>query len=148
MVKRVITQKELMDSNIQDKEVARELINELCKYDILVTHYGQRYDIPAIRTVALYWNLDFPVYGTIYNVDTWNIAKSKLRIHSNRLESIMMHLGYTGKTSLEPRVWRRAASGDKAALSRILYHNEKDVVVLEQIHKRLEKFSRVNKTSI
>jgi len=53
-----------------DKRVVKSLIQEMMKYDRLVTHYGTRFDIPFIRSRALACNVEFPPYGSIIHNDT------------------------------------------------------------------------------
>lgn len=129
-----------------DKRIVKDLIADMLKFDRLVAHYGRRFDLPYIRTRALIMGIDFPHFGSIQNDDTWVIARKKLKLNNNRLETIDRALnGESIKTHLTPKYWIAGARGDKKALAYILDHNEKDVIALEDIWLKLNKF--VSKTN-
>ena len=129
-----------------DKRIVTELIKDMMKFDRVVTHYGRRFDLPYIRTRALIMDIPFPHFGSIQNDDTWVIARRKLRLNSNRLETIERALcGEALKTHLTAKYWIAGARGDKKALDYILDHNIKDVLALEKIWYKLRDF--VSKTN-
>lgn len=129
-----------------DKRLVKNLIEDILKFDRLVTHYGRKFDLPYIRTRALIMGIDFPHFGSIQNDDTWVIARRKLKLNSNRLETIDRAFnGESIKTHIQPKYWIAGARGDKRALKYILEHNEKDVIALEGIWLKLNKF--VSKTN-
>jgi uncharacterized protein YprB with RNaseH-like and TPR domain len=138
---------------IQDYRVTKSLTNCMKNYQWIITFYGTYFDIPFSRTKALFWkrfddSIEFPIYSTVKHHDVYFDVKSKLRLHSNRLEAAANVLGITGKNHVEPQYWRRALSGDEESLKWILDHNINDVIVLEKVHKKLELFVAGRKTSI
>jgi len=122
-------------------------VENLKKFDRIITHYGRRFDLPYIRTRALILGIDFPHFGSIQNDDTWVIAKRKLKLNSYRLDIIekAFHNGNSIKTQLQPKYWIAGARGDKKALNYILEHNKNDVIALEDIWQKLHNF--VSKTN-
>ena len=109
----------------------------------------RRFDIPFLRTRALYWGLDFPDYKSLVVTDCYDIVKAKLRLHRNRLESVCDAFDIPSKEHrLTPEVWVRAMAGDKKSLDYILKHNREDVISLEAVWKKLERFARNSKVSI
>jgi uncharacterized protein YprB with RNaseH-like and TPR domain len=133
----------------EDKEVVRQLIKDMEKFDRVVTYYGKRFDIPFIRTRALSMGLEFPPYGAQKHTDLYFTAKHKLKLSSNRLENVCRTiLNKTQKTRVEGRYWRAASRGDEASIEYILDHNKKDVLDLEKIYNRLVGFGRQVDTSI
>jgi uncharacterized protein YprB with RNaseH-like and TPR domain len=149
----IITQKEILAGEF-DKRVVTELIAAMKEYDILYAHYGSdfRFDIPFIRTRALKHGLEstLPLKNTVFIMDTYPTAKAKLKLHSNRLESLAVHLGVTNvkKTPLNSEHWMNGAVGDKDALAYIYLHNKRDVQLLERVHKRLKPVERPTYRSI
>lgn len=132
-----------------DKRITKDLINEILTLDRIVTHYGRKFDIPYIRTRALINNLEFPSFGTIVNDDTYYMAKYKLKLNSNRLETIAQTLfGKSEKTHLDGAIWLSAVRGDKKALNYVLEHNKTDVIELEKVWLKLKGFVGVRNTSI
>lgn len=143
----VIKPKEI--TTTQDKRIVKSCIAEIRKYDRLCHQYGDRCDVPLIRTRALYHNLDFPAYGEIYTTDLWKIAKNKLVLSSNSQKVISKVLyGKTEKTEVESGIWIAASQGDKKALNKILKHCEADVRDLERNAKKLMPFVRLARCSI
>ena len=49
-----VTQKEVIGKQF-DLRIVKSLLEELRKYNVIVTYYGTRFDIPFIRTRAEYW---------------------------------------------------------------------------------------------
>lgn len=148
ILKNVITKKDIKKypPDQTDKRVVQELVNDLKKFDRIVTHYGRRFDLPYIRTRALIMGIPFPHFGSIVNDDTWVIARRKLKLNSNRLDTIERALcGEAIKTRFTAKYWIAGSRGDKKALDYILDHNEKDVIALERIWLKLKDF--VSKTN-
>jgi len=143
----VITKKEIFDYKF-DERLVKELLEAFKKYDVLYTHYGsdRRFDLPFIRTRAFRWGLekDLPNYMDKFIMDTYPIARNKLRLHSNRLGCIGEAVGIEGikKTPLSPRRWELAKAGHPDALEYISKHNKHDVILLERIHKKLKVIER------
>jgi len=136
-----------------DYRIVKTCIDVLKKADRVVGHYSTYFDIPFLRTRALYWNIDFPEYGSIYHTDVWKIARRKLRLHSNRQGSVaeaVLHQNI--KTRIHPQIWLDIQFGSKAkkekAINYIVDHNIKDVKQLESNYLKLRKFVREGRNSI
>jgi uncharacterized protein YprB with RNaseH-like and TPR domain len=115
------------------------------QFTCLYGYYSNRYDFPFIRTRALFWGIEFVPYGEIEIKDLYYLAKFKLRMHSNRLEAVCDLIGVKGKTHLEPKMWILANTGNEEALSYVLEHNKWDVIILEEVHKKLGGFEAKTK---
>ena len=150
----IMTKRDLRRRQL-DMRVVETCLQEMKKYDRLVGHYSERFDFPFIRSRALYWGLDslVPRYGDIVQTDTWRMAKTLLKISSNRQENIArLLLGATGgeplKTRIDSRHWLSALQGDKEALDYILDHNIRDVKELKNNYDRLKAFARQSGKSL
>ena len=142
--KSCITPREISQRKF-DKRLCEQFLQDIQKFDVIWFHYGEdgKFDIPTIRTrLAINGLLDQyeSIEKNIHIRDTYPIAKLKLNLSSNRLDMIADALGVTTvkKTRLDLPVWMKAAYGDPKALSYIFDHNWKDVLVLEQIVKKLK----------
>lgn len=142
-----ITKKEIFDFDF-DKRVVKELLDELKNVDIVVTYNGTNFDIPFIRTRALKWNYDFPKYGSIAHWDLYFRVKSQFRTHRKSLAVITEFLGIDGKTPIKSETWFKGTYGDEKSLKAILDHNKADVVILEELYKRIGEFSKWTRKSI
>lgn len=112
-----------------------------------------RFDIPYLRTRAVMHDRDtalgFPRQGELIHTDTWLIARSKFKFHSNRQNIIAETLfNETIKTRIDHRAWRRALQGNTAAIRESLDHCEKDVVELQENFEAMLPFYKLTRTSI
>lgn len=123
-----------------DKRIVEQLVETLKLFKRIYTFYGTNFDIPMARTRALYHGLDFIPYGLLEHKDVYYMARSLLRIHSKRLESVCDLLGIKGKTHLEPRYWVMANTGNSEAINYISEHNRLDVIILEKAHRKLQEY--------
>jgi len=132
-----------------DKRIVKHLIDILFKFDRIVTHYGRKFDLPFIRTRALIDGIPFPGYGSLFNDDTYSMARRKLKLNSNRLDSIARTLfGHSDKTHLDGAIWTSAARGDRESIKYILDHNKIDVIELRKIWYALKEYVPYRRTSI
>jgi len=143
----LITTREARDKN--DKRIIKSAIEEIKKYDRIVTYYGSGFDIPWTRSRALKHRLDFPAYKDLYHTDVYYIARNKLKIHSNRLGAVCQFLGIPAKDHpMTPELWERAGAGQKEALETILLHCKEDVESTDAVFNVLLTHTMVNKRSI
>ena len=148
LIGRALTPEE-MHSDVYDRDLIRECIDAMSKLDVCVTFYGSRFDIPTIRTRALFYKIPFPKHGTIKSCDVWRIARGKLNLHSNRLENICSFYGIPAKQhKMSPQVWTKSLSGDQKALDYVWAHNKEDVYSLEKVYNLLIPFSHGKWSSI
>lgn len=132
-----------------DKKVVTNIIKDMMKFDLLVTFYGTKFDIPFIRTRALNLRLKFPEFGTIQHKDMYFAARSKLRLSSNRLINVgRIILGKSTKTRIDSRHWIKALQGDARAINYIYDHCKRDTADLEKVYKKLLPFIKNTSRSI
>lgn len=133
----------------EDKRLVRQCLKDLGQFDRIVTYYGSRFDVPFLRARALSMDLDFPNYGTLKHTDLYFIIRGRVALSSKRLENACrVLLGHTEKTRIDSKYWRAGARGDKESLKYILDHNQKDVLDLERLYKKMIHFSKPTDTSI
>ena len=128
-----ITKEELM-SEKQDARITELLVEEMNKYDVIFTYYGTRFDIPFIRTRAMYHGTYFPLYKQKAHKDLYYVVRSKLKLHRSSLQAATEFFGIAGKTRVKPDMWRKARYGDEKAMKYVYDHNVADVVILEKLH--------------
>lgn len=160
IVSSTITKDELFNGTY-DQRLVEDLIRELKKYNIIITYYGTGFDLPFIRAKALHYNIPFPSFTTIegargglrlepeiYHWDLFYLVKSKLRLSRKSLDNACDYLGIKGKTDIDKDMWRKAKYGDPFSLKYVLDHNIGDVVILEELHDRLEPFKKWERKGI
>lgn len=137
------------EKEILDARLVKSCVNALGTIDIVIGHYLSRFDIPFLRTRAIMLGIDFPEYGKLKMIDTYDIAKSKLCLHSKRQNVIAEALhGKTEKTRLDFHSWIGALQGKKKDLEYVLTHCLHDVKDLERNYNKLKPFTRYNLRSI
>lgn len=119
-----------------DKEVVSAAKAVLDTADVWVHWYGDRFDIPFVNTRLLHHGL--APLAPVPSVDGWRIARNRLKLHSNRLQSVLTFLEVGDKTALTPQVWERAAAGDAKAIKYIEVHCKVDVEKLELAYQRIK----------
>ena len=131
-----------------DKELTKRLIKDFSKFDVVVTYYGTKCDLPYMRTRALKWKLGFPNYGYIKHVDMYYLVKNKLSLNRNSLASACALLGIKGKNHVFGDIWIRAVTGHQKSIDYIHGHNLLDVIILEKLYDRMITFSAKSNRSI
>jgi len=145
----------LSTSEIRKGKFDEALLSELCKslfkFNRIVVHYGadRKFDIPFVRTRALKYGYDFPLYKDIYVTDTWAICDAKLKLRNNRLGTVCGFFGIEAKTHpMTEDVWLKSSIGDKDALEYIWVHNVEDVDSLKALYEKIVPFVNKGKRSI
>lgn len=142
-----VEKSEIFDGTF-DKRIIKSLLKELENIDILLTYYGTGFDIPYIRTRALYHGIVFPAYGSIYHFDVYYRIRRLLKLHRNSMDAASRFFGIEGKTHVNIEMWQKAAYGDKDALGEILDHNIEDVKITEELFNIVEDYSKWTRRSI
>lgn len=119
-----------------DKSMLNEFIKVANHADELVGHNGDKFDLTWIRTRCLVHGIEmFPRYTTI---DTLKIARQQFRFNSNKLNYIATYLGIGEKIKTEFGLWKDVLlKNDREALAKMIEYCKKDVVLLEEVFKRL-----------
>ncbi len=142
VLSRVITKKELFSDDM-DKAVVTSLVSDIRKFDILVTYYGTRFDIPFIRTRAVHHGMDYPAYGENIHIDLYYLIRNKFQLTRNSLKvACEFLLGDSDKTMVEWKHWMKAMQGNKEALDYIYEHNVYDVLDLEKLYDKVIPFRK------
>lgn len=130
---------EFQKNPTNDYYVLKEASKILADADMIVGHYSSRFDFPYIQSRLLYHGL--PILPNIQHVDTWRIARYKMKLNSNRLASITGFFAFEEKTPLTGPIWVRAAAGHKPSIKYVVEHCKQDVIVLEQVYKKIRPLS-------
>lgn len=133
----------------EDRRIVKHLTDVLPDFDLIVTYYGTKFDLPFIRTRAVQLGIEFPPYGAVKHKDVYYMIRHKFKLSSNRLaQATKVLLGESQKTAIEYKYWRAAARGNGEALAYVLDHNRKDVLDLERLYNKVIGFARERNVSI
>lgn len=118
-----------------DKALVKEASKILTEADAWLTWYGKRFDVPFVNSRLIQHGL--PPLPPIPHIDGWMVARSKLKLHSNRLASVCAFLGLEEKTPINQHIWVRATAGHLPSIRYVIEHCRQDVAVLEQCYEPL-----------
>lgn len=120
-----------------EKRLLKDVSKKLLDSDVWLTHFGTHYDIPFVNTRLLYHQL--PILPPNYaHIDTWKIARNRLKTRNNRLITLSEFLGTDDeKNAIKPEQWIRALGGHSPSMDYIVEHCRRDVLVLEEVYTRL-----------
>lgn len=131
-----VTPKEAINND--DKRIVQSLINLLSEADIVVTHNGDRFDLPRINTRAIVNRIPPPL--PYISIDTLKVAKRSFAFTSNKLDYINKMLGLPQKQNTDMSLWRDCFHGKKEGLKRMLEYNINDVRIHEQTYLTMRPY--------
>lgn len=135
--------KDFKKGRLPDKRVVKRCIEDMKKFDVLVTYFGTRADLPYIRTKAMMNDIKFPEYGEIIHLDLYYHIRNKFSLHRNSQQvACETLLGSTEKTRFEPKIWLEALFGSEGAIDMISDHCRKDVRDLERLYDKTIPFKK------
>jgi hypothetical protein len=154
LIKRAISLDDL-HKGVFDKNLIARFILDTSEFTHLIWHYGtdRRFDVPFLRTRAVKWGLPFPEHKCLYVADTYPILRNKFKLHSNRLETACDFFDIPAKKhKLNSDIWLNMITGNRKLMQKsldyILIHCVEDVLALEQLWKKISRFTRLGKNSI
>lgn len=129
------------DKNQDDKFMLEQFIDVMNEADILVAHFGDKFDMKWVKTRALKHGLEMlPNYVT---VDTKWLASKHFYLNSNKLDYIAKFLGFEGKIQTEPELWDKIIlEKDNKALIQMIEYCEEDVRQLEKVYNKLKVWDK------
>ena len=120
-----------------ERRLLIDVSERMLSADVWLGHYSTWYDLPFLNSRLLYHKL--PILPPNFSqLDTWKIAKNRLKLRNNRLVTISEFIGTRDeKNAIKPEQWLRALSGHRPSMDYIVEHNRRDVLVLEEVYNRL-----------
>lgn len=124
-----------------DREVVKAAKKVLENADGWVGWYSRYYDECFINTRLLaHRQTPLPPMGNCH-IDAWRIARYRMKLNSNRLDTVSKFLGVEEKTPLSGPIWIKAQAGHKPSLNYVYKHCVQDVLVTEQVYNLIKPLS-------
>lgn len=127
---------EVLEEN--DVRITKSLAALLNEADIVITHNGDRFDLPKIKSRLIVNRL--PMVTPYVSIDTCKIAKRQFGFSSNKLQGLSDVLGFDGKDETDFDLWKRCMEGDLKALAYMEKYNKQDVKLLEDVYLELRPY--------
>lgn len=126
-----------------DKHIATQFASVLNEADFVVAHNGKKFDIPVMNTRFVVNGIKPPSPYKI--IDTLTIAKKEMRFRRNSLAHLAEVLKCNHKKLTHSKfagfdLWSECMKGNKEAWAEMELYNRYDVIVLEEVYKKLRPY--------
>ena len=123
-----------------DSRIVGSIWELMCEADIVVAHYGDRFDIPMLNSRFIING--FPPPTNFTSIDTKSIASQNFKFISNKLDALAIYFGFAKKLHTDFMLWRRCMEGEESALQEMLTYNKRDVTLLEEVYLKLRPYAK------
>lgn len=121
-----------------DEKTVRELWKVFDEADIIIAHYGSKFDIPLMNARFVYYGLPPPSPYKV--IDTKEIAGKIFKFPSNKLEGLCRFFGLGSKMKTDFQLWKDCMSGKQSAWKKMVSYCKRDVVKLEKVYLKLRPY--------
>lgn len=121
-----------------DCRILLNLKGLLDEADIVVSHNGDKFDLPRINTRFLLNNIPTPT--PYQSVDTYKVVRNQFSFASNKLDFLATKFGFPNKIETTFELWSRCVDGEEEALIAMERYNKYDVELLENVYLRLRPY--------
>jgi DNA polymerase elongation subunit (family B) len=130
----VVTSKEAKKQD--DSRIMKSMWELLNEADIVITHNGDKFDIPKLNTRFLIHGMNPPL--PYISIDTLKQLRKTFKFTSNKLDYVNLQLGLHRKMENGGfELWNACYKGDETALKTMAEYNVKDVRILEELYLKL-----------
>lgn len=127
-----------------DRKIVASMFKLLDEADVVVAHYGKKFDLPTIIGRGAIHGLTPPSPYIV--VDTKEVASREFRLVSNSLANLCEELGLPRKSEHKKfpgfELWLGCLRGDEEAWKEMKEYNIDDVIALESLYLRLRPYIR------
>ena len=122
--------------NQNDKTLVKQFVKIMNQADEIIAHNGDRFDIPWLRTRALYHGIKSVPRGR--TLDTLKKARGNFKLPSNRLNDIGRYYGLGEKVKTPDGMWQNVCFGDGSMMPEMIKYCEQDVMLLERVYLHMQ----------
>jgi DNA polymerase III epsilon subunit-like protein len=135
--------------NAKDIEDEKKLLQGIWKLldecDVVIGHNSDRFDLKRLNARFIKYKMKPP--SSYKKIDTLKIAKKFFDFASNKLEFLAKFLGCENKKLTKRKfagfeLWKECMKGNKEAWKEMEKYNKQDVIVLQEVYKRLEPWDK------
>lgn len=127
-----------------DRKIVQSMFKLLDEADVVVAHYGKKFDLPTIIGRGVVHGFTPPSPYIV--VDTKEVASREFRLVSNSLANLCEEFGLPLKSDHKKfpgfELWLGCLRGDNEAWQEMKEYNIADVISLEHLYLRLRPYIR------
>lgn len=128
-----------------DKDILVGIWKLLDECNVVITHYGKKFDIPKLKARFAYHGMNPP--SSFEHIDTKQIASNQFAFTSNKLEYLakflkVKHTKLTERKFAGQLMWTGCIKGIKEAWEEMKTYNIRDVIVLQEVYHVLKKWDK------
>lgn len=128
-------------NNGEDKELVRKFSKVLESANVVIGHNSDSFDNKVFKGRCLYHHI--PIQTKYKGVDTLKISRRLFKLNSNKLDYIARFLGLGQKPHTGFQLWKDIVlKNDKKAMKKMVDYCKNDVILLEKIYKKLDKYNK------
>lgn len=130
-----------------DRMVLEAFAHAMNEADVIIGHNSDAFDTKWIRTRCLKHGIHLK--AKFNSIDTLKLARANFRFNSNKLDYIAQFLGVGAKQSTGYDLWKDITlHNDPDALRKMMNYCVNDVIILEQVYKKLINYTPQKKIKI
>lgn len=130
-----LTAPQMKKDPFNDKPILLKALEIMSQADVVITWYGSGHDMPFLQSrlakAGLYMD------PKIRHIDLYKVARSKLRLSSNRLDSVASFFNLPAKMKVSSVLWSDCWAGKHTSLLKMAEYCKKDCDVLEGVYHKL-----------
>lgn len=127
-----------------DRDLMIKFSKLISEADIVLHQNGDSFDIPWLRTRAIFHKIPFP--AKINSLDTLKYARWGFYFNSNKLDYLGKYLGVGQKVENSYDLWMKVTlNNDKKALKEMVEYCKGDIKLLEDVYNRLLPYLKERK---
>lgn len=120
-----------------DKEVCKQIAEELSQYKLWVTFNGKSFDMKFINTRLIYWGL--PVLERSHHLDILLVARRHLKMRGKSQAALLGWLeSEQQKMDVPPNYWNAVLSNPKKYMPIMVKRCESDTKGLEKLYDQFK----------
>lgn len=122
-----------------DTRVVQKISDLINSADEVVSHNGNRFDIPWVRGRCL--RVGYPLEPNIKSIDTCSTSRRLFKLNSHRLDYLGKYLGLGQKIETTYGLWKDVLlKKDGKALDQMMKYCKQDVLLLEAVFNKMRPY--------
>lgn len=121
-----------------EKKIVEELTEVVEEADIIVHHYGSKFDYTSLQArAAKLTGCPLPPLNQYNSVDTCKAAQKYFRFTSSKLDYLAAFFEVGRKRPVDKQLWRDVDQGVPGAMPKMIKYNMQDVRILKKVYKKM-----------